>query len=140
MGHISGTSGASQLLVTLTFALATTYGTACEATEVQRLADGRIEPPAARTTTPEEPNGIAGVRTFRSFDIVAAKSEFAQVSRATTVQEEVIGELRESLLLKQNWDGEGAQAPNVVSIKEAVSFVRSLDDNLRLPEAMLHPS
>jgi hypothetical protein len=44
------------------------------------------------------------------------------------------------LLLKQNWDGEGAQASNGASIREAVSFVRLLGDNLRLPEAMLHPS
>ena len=62
---------------------------------------------------------------------------FEDFLRATTPYEHIIGELREWSLLNANWDGEGAAKPASQSIKEAVSFVRLLGDNVPLPEPML---
>ena len=42
--------------------------------------------------------------------------------------------------LEDNWDGEGAAAPIVDCIKNAVSFIRLLPDNIPLPEPMIHAS
>ncbi len=144
MGQISGTSGASQFFAALAFAAAATYGTASSGTTAtQRSANERAKPLVTTNIREERSDGREGTGTFVSSCNAAATLDslsFTEVSRATTGQEEVIGELREALLLNHNWDGEGAQAPNHASIREAVSFVRLLGANLRLPEVMLHPS
>lgn len=59
-----------------------------------------------------------------------------QLDRLTTQHEKLIGEIRSWSLLGADWDGEGALAPSVQSIKEAVSFTRLLSDVV-LPEPML---
>ena len=61
----------------------------------------------------------------------------SECARSTTVYENIIGEIRQWHLLRDNWDSEGAIAPNPDSIREAVSFVRLLNDNFALPEPML---
>jgi hypothetical protein len=67
-------------------------------------------------------------------------AEPTQVDRQTTPSEEVIGQLRAWKFLGENWDGEGANIPNSLSIEEAVAFVNALTDDYPVPEAMLHPS
>lgn len=57
--------------------------------------------------------------------------------RLTTDSEKIIGDLRQWSLLKANWDGEGASLPSVQSIKNAVSFIKLIDENAVLPEPML---
>lgn len=146
MGRLSepvryGTSEAARLLAVLTFAAAT-HGTADSAARIQNLTEDRPSSPLARTDTRENSNDYVN-------DVVAssrgAASAFdlrphGQLERSTTPQEEVIGELRGVLLLKENWDGEGAQASNESSIRQAVDFVRLIGSNLWIPESMLHPS
>ena len=62
------------------------------------------------------------------------------VNRPTTEREELIGVLREWRLMTENWDGEGATAPNLASIEEAVSFTNALLPDCLLPEPLLHAS
>jgi hypothetical protein len=67
-------------------------------------------------------------------------SALSSVTRPTTPQEAVIGEIRSWILAGANWDGEGAVAPSAKSIKEAVAFLRLLPEDINLPEPMLLPS
>lgn len=62
-----------------------------------------------------------------------------QVSRDTTPREHTIGELRRWSQLSRNWDGEGAAAPNLASLREASNFacLRPADADV---EPMLHAS
>lgn len=69
--------------------------------------------------------------------MVANDNNYEESVRLTTPYENIIGELRQWNLLGANWDGEGGATPEAQSIKEAVSFVRLLDDNMALPEPML---
>lgn len=61
-------------------------------------------------------------------------------TRPTTTREQIIGEIRSWNLYAVNWDGENAAIPNHQCIKDAVSFVRLLPENIILPEPMLHAS
>lgn len=63
---------------------------------------------------------------------------FDDVIRATSESEKIIGEIRQWRFLEENWDSEGAHAPSIQSIKEAVSFVRLIKDSAQMPEPMLH--
>lgn len=69
--------------------------------------------------------------------MVVNDNNYEESVRLTTPYENIIGELRQWNLLGANWDGEGGATPEAQSIKEAVSFVRLLDDNIALPEPML---
>jgi len=74
---------------------------------------------------------------------VAEIYDFAQANepeRQTTLHERLIGEMRRWTLLTSNWDGEGAAAPILQSLKEAISFARLLDDGETLPAPMLNAS
>lgn len=69
---------------------------------------------------------------------VADRTIYAEdIARSTTDVEKVIGELREWALFKNNWDGEGGNAPSVDSIKEAVAFVRLINSNAKIPDPNL---
>ena len=74
-------------------------------------------------------NYLTTIATNDSSTIVA--------SRHTSPQESIIGEIRQWNLMDANWDGEGAAKPKANSIKEAVAFVRLLNDEITLPEPML---
>jgi len=63
--------------------------------------------------------------------------EYDKSLRQTTVAEKIVGELRQWGLLQADWDGEGASPPSAESIKEAVSFVKLIDDITTPPEPML---
>lgn len=80
-------------------------------------------------------SSIAGVNS-QATTIVANDDNYESVVRQTTPNEKLIGEIRGWNLLDANWDGEGAAAPSAQSIKEAVSFVRLLED-IALPDPML---
>ena len=75
--------------------------------------------------------------TTKLSTIVANDESYGGADRLTTPHEMIIGEIRQWNLLGANWDGEGAASPNAQSMKEAVSFVRLLGDNISLPEPML---
>lgn len=62
-----------------------------------------------------------------------------QASRDTTPREHAIGEFRRWEQLPANWDGEGAAAPNVASLREASNFacLRAAGSEI---EPMLHAS
>lgn len=68
-------------------------------------------------------------------------AELPQWNRPTTAAEHAVGELRSWTLYGQDWDGEGASAPIVFSLSEAVAFIfattgRPISD----PEPVLHPN
>jgi len=69
--------------------------------------------------------------------VVANNDKYEESARPTTLNEKLIGEIRQWSLLNTDWDGEGAAAPSSKSIKEVVSFVRLLDNDILLPEPML---
>ncbi|MCY4361826.1 MAG: hypothetical protein OXE42_06550 [Gammaproteobacteria bacterium] len=66
--------------------------------------------------------------------------QIAEFTRSTTTREQLMGEIRSWALLEADWDGEGAAVPIARCIKNAVSFIRLLPDNISLPEPMLHAS
>lgn len=68
---------------------------------------------------------------------IANSDSLEEATRPTTSHEKLIGEIRQWGLLEANWDGEGAASPLIQSMKEAVSFVRLLNDDIMLPEPML---
>lgn len=55
------------------------------------------------------------------------------LTRETTLREELIGEIRSWNLLDDNWDGEGGSKPSNQSMKEAVSFVTLISNEVMLP-------
>lgn len=65
---------------------------------------------------------------------------YDEFTRPTTPREQLIGEIRSWGLLETDWDGEGAAAPILRRIKDAVSFIRLLPESIPLPEPMLHAS
>jgi len=77
------------------------------------------------------------VASATSATTVANDYSYEFINRTTTPQENIIGEIRQFNLLDANWDGEGAFKPKSTSIKEAVSFVRILDDKIAIPDPML---
>ena len=66
--------------------------------------------------------------------------ELGASGRPTTAIENLVGEFRRWRLFGENWDGEGATAPLMGSLKEAELFVRLLSEEKALPEPMLHGS
>ena len=66
--------------------------------------------------------------------------QFTEFTRPTTTREQLMGEIRSWALLEADWDGEGAIAPIIRCIENAVSFIRLLPENIALPEPMLHAS
>ena len=96
----------------------------------------KITSHAPTLTLPSAATAAGGtVATF--LDIKASEAPIAQGERATTAMEKLIGEIRRWALLSANWDGEGAAAPSVASLKESVAFVRLLGDARELPDPML---
>ncbi|MDM0081637.1 hypothetical protein QTI17_13620 [Variovorax sp. J31P179] len=61
-------------------------------------------------------------------------------SRATTEQEHLIASIRGLEQYKANWDGEGAAAPVISSLRAAGNFVCLLPENVEMPEPLLHAS
>lgn len=99
-----------------------------------------VRPLAASTIPPSALT--ARLREVRSSTSLLA-SDFANtfsqqdISRPTTEHEKVVGELREWILLDNNWDGENAQKPIQSSLEEATSFIRLLKLEIPIPEPML---
>lgn len=58
--------------------------------------------------------------------------------RDTSEHEYAIASLREWASLEEDWDGEGAAAPNLASLKAAERFVSLLMSTFSAPEMMLH--
>lgn len=57
--------------------------------------------------------------------------------RATTITEEIAGEIREWATLPANWDGEGALKPDLSSLNAAAEFVLLSDSEFDAPAPML---
>ena len=75
-----------------------------------------------------------------NLDLYDELTQDTEYTRPTTIREQLMGEIRSWALWEADWDGEGAAAPIVRCIKNAVSFIRLLPDNISLPEPMLHAS
>lgn len=90
----------------------------------------------------ESDRGYEIVDVGQSTSLVAVShvTQYDETIRPTTSQEKLVGELRSWGMLTNNWDGEGAAAPDVSSLKEAVAFIRLLDEDVTFPEPMLHAS
>ncbi len=125
----------------------TTFGTADAAKALLVLALTTPAPTVSATAPkiPDQQARLASVSASRSLitgansrasTVVANGASYKDIARPTTQLEKLIGELRELNFLKADWDGEGAAAPSVLSLKEAVSFARLLD-GIALPEPML---
>lgn len=134
----TGTATAAKIFLALTILQSPT---------VNQILD-KLDQPSGRaqktTTLWQSSNNESNSRSAATIQTssVAAISKVTQVDEAdrpTTSREKLIGELRRWGLLATNWDGEGAASPVASSLKEAVSFVRLLDD-VELPEPMLHAS
>ncbi len=98
------------------------------------LAPQAISPSARSSLDRPEDNAILPSREeVEPPCVIPSKTD-----RTTTPQEIVIGELRSYKLMGDNWDGEGAKAPNPASLETAVSFMNGLSDSLPSPEPMLH--
>jgi hypothetical protein len=63
---------------------------------------------------------------------------FVNLARETTEREQIVGDLRKLRLLQAGWDGQGADAPNRVSLLAAEEFMYALSADAPLPEPMLH--
>ncbi|WP_411728397.1 hypothetical protein [Methyloglobulus sp.] len=69
--------------------------------------------------------------------IVDNDNKFEDTARPTTLQEKLIGEIRQWCLLDTDWDGEGSYQPSDQSLKDSVSFISLLSQNMSIPEPML---
>lgn len=80
--------------------------------------------------------------SFSSSEYVSATNEeyfhIDAASRQTSPVERLVGEIRRWNLLSSDWDGEGACAPNLDTVRQAEAFVRILNSKMALPEPMLH--
>ena len=94
--------------------------------------------PMEKVTSVAYPELKASTATLLTVSTVAEPTFYVDdIARSTTDMEKVIGELREWAFLKSNWDGEGANAPSIGSIKEAVKFVRLINDSAEMPDPNL---
>lgn len=134
-----GTASVAKVIATLTLLQPSTISPIFEKLD-QPI--GRVQ----KTTTWYPAAGSSRDRTSATLPqitSIAAISRMAQndeSDRPTTLREKLVGELRRWSLLTANWDGEGAVPPIDLSLREAVSFVRLLDEGDILPEPMLHAS
>lgn len=131
-----GTAAAAKLLVALTVLPTPT------ATEI--LAQLEQPRPSIKKATSLSPLAISPINATTATTVNSTAStanieliEELELARPTTSNESIIGEIREWGLLEADWDGEGAVLPSTQSMKEAVSFVRLLDDEIMPPEPML---
>ena len=94
--------------------------------------------PIEKTTSIAPVELKAIIQTSSTVSSIVEHSIYSEdTARSTTDMEKVIGELREWAFLKINWDGEGANAPSKTSIKEAVKFVRLINDSVEMPDPNL---
>lgn len=121
-----GTAAAANLFLALTAAAAPTVS------QIPAL----LEQPARtiEKITSRSPIALMGAQFATT---VANDDQYEVPVRPTTLSEKLIGEIRQWSLLGANWDGEGADAPLPKSLKEVVSFVRLLGNDIMLPEPML---
>lgn len=103
-----------------------------------------LRTPARNATAPpvNERRSLIGmsVATTLSPDFAPLSSQlFGDLSERETSQvEKTVGELRRWLKLAGNWDGEGAVAPDALSLEAAADFIRLLPEALADAEPMLH--
>lgn len=113
---------------------------ACALTAVQAPTVTNIEEPTVyhvRVTNEGSSRSLLVTTVDHLTTIAANEAAFEVVARPTTPIESLAGEIRQLNSLGPNWDGEGADKPKAQSIKEAVSFIGLLDDQVALPEPML---
>lgn len=133
-----GTSRAAQVLAACIWATPLQSATSQSGAVGQQSFIPRVALPVTRTASGER-IGPPSVGTANSMAFLLGEDRtYVRCTRPTTVSEFVVGELRNFGLLEKNWDGEGANAPNTVSLKSAVSFVRFLAQNQPTPTPMLH--
>jgi len=113
-----------------------TFPVHAEATSSVRLGIDQFR--LASGSSSDWQDGTAdGHMFFYVEDAPTAKPSF---SRATTEQEHLIALLRSFEQYKANWDGEGAKAPIVGSLRAASNFVCLLSQEFEMPEPLIHAS
>lgn len=120
-----GTHGLEYLVLTMLAApaAATTF----------EVRAGPVVPSTVHAATTDDVVTIGGATLITT----RGTGEALEGGRPTTSREEVMGELRSWAFLPANWDGEGASSADSASIREAVSFVSLLTDDMPTPEPML---
>lgn len=132
-------------------AIALTIGASCASatSQIEALGAAVLAPPkqsGSNTSRPPAAQALSLLNTVARSSEIALGVDYGSsagshhIARATTPSEKLIGELRSYRLMSANWDGEGAVAPCVLCLKQAVEFVRLLSKKMSLPEPMVHAS
>ena len=136
---VTGTGALTRALITLAFVGAGTMSGTANNLKLNSVAEQRQSLPKYLTGRTSEQKGSLQQRLAGAYDenFVAELGEPMNLSRPDTVAEQIIGELRDWILLDANWDGEGASYPLQASIAQTVKFVRLLSSDYYSPEPML---
>ena len=129
-----GTAAAAKLLLALTVLPTPTASEIRAQLEQPTLSIQKI---TSLSQLAMSPINATTATTVNSTANAANIELIVELARPTTSHESIIGEIREWGLLGADWDGEGAALPSTQSMKEAVSFVRLLDNEIMPPEPML---
>lgn len=85
-------------------------------------------------------SGLANARDHIGTAVGSSYPGSFPKARQTTEREKLIASLRSYGQLEADWDGEGAEAPNIASIRLASNFACMLSEKFESPEPMLHAS
>lgn len=138
----TGTGALTSAIITLAFVGVGTMSGTASLSEPNSAAEQRQNFPRLFTGRTSEQRDrlqrrIAGAYDVNDVNLVTELAEPMNLSRPDTVAEQIIGELREWILLDANWDGEGASNPIKDSIAQTVKFVKLLGSDYYSPEPML---
>lgn len=127
------TSGVAANLIALFLVVTPATGTASHVADISRY---RLVPTIIGNA-PRENERASEIGSSAAESVLKPEYLQMQTFRPTTPTEELIGTMRAWSSWTTNWDGEGGQAPDAASISEAVAFVRLLESDIPLPDAML---
>ncbi|MGH9906866.1 MAG: hypothetical protein ACRD8U_14945 [Pyrinomonadaceae bacterium] len=137
---LSSTAAAAKFLVALTLLQPPTASPVPASSEKQSRPTQRTTTQWPSAEAEEDRQATNVMPQMTSAAGIHIPTQYDWSDRQTTSREKLIGEIRSWGLLTANWDGEGAAAPAIRSLKEAVSFVRLVREADMLPDAMLHAS
>ena len=115
----------------------------CAATSIAQPDDSTLRLVSGEPILPpmNSSRSLAGIGAGESYFVAESTGFPEQVfSRETSEQERLIATFRRWEDFKPGWDGEGAKAPVLTSLRAASSFVCAMNGDQPLPEPMLHGS
>lgn len=135
---VTGTGALTRAIITLAFVGAGTMSGTANILKLNSAAEQRQSLPKYLTErTSEQKGSLQRLAGAYDENFVTELGEPMNLSRPDTVAEQIIGELRDWVMLKENWDGEGASNPLQASIAQTAKFVRLLSSDYYIPEPML---